>query len=945
MPAAGTTTNANDEPIHITVTPSQASYFAGETFSVTITITNVRSRESSPAPPRSASHSASHKRGAHSVSSAPLARPPTSPTSRTTLPPLAEGRKGNEGQSTSRRRGLIGKRMNDMNGVAEGAGAGKRPNLTKSLSLSIPPHELEAHLREDVKGKSPLRAVWNNESVPTTAPTSPRVSSPLARTAAVPINHPHARKQSVMDGQLQLQDLRPPPTLSPFTPTPNPSTSAFSLSLDPITESVSTPGTITPSHSFSSPIPETTSADFRTTLPDIPPNTGKNGNHAYPPKAPHARQGHRPAQLGLGHPSHTNNLAGPPRTAFSSSFPIPNTELILYSYAQLVGTLSIIPPPGSTPTPDQIRTLQHIRSTLLKRQCIGGGSMDIASFSGPSSKYGTLSPGAPRRAHSRSSSLSGSLFSLMSTSPAISPQPWTPGHRARTPSMLTGLFTPTSPAPPTISASNSQNDEETVDSDTPLPTFEVQPTMLAVDLSLGPGESRSYTYTLPLPETLPPTFRGRSLRFSYQFILGICRAGSTGNPNGAGPSNQSRVMKVPIRVYTNVTVGRPPTPYDLLWPVGLRKRMNLQLTAKVVETPAEAKPLTRSGPLVIPGNGAYLDLQTYARSLFAALPDSGVNGSGRPPIPTLSLSDHRFSEGQSVELGEGTIGGCREAIEMLTRNPKKLSYDVNKDGVKVAVLTFTKVAYRLGETVLGVVELNEPSSRARVLKLSALLEAHESLPGCISSNPNSRHLRRVHAEQHSSFVTSTLRTTFSLDIPPDASPAFQVDVKSDTLQPSGAGAGGLEWKVRLCLLVSVGSAHTRADTEGVRLKNLVRDGPRGEWGSSWKASPNIAPMEWPDARAMLRGPAEPGTTVTPSSSWMSFLTSTLFGSSETPYHDGDEGISDDEDDATGEGQELEVWGSEEDWRGVRVEMVECEVPIKVWPGNTAYKAGDVVFDV
>lgn len=46
-----------------------------------------------------------------------------------------------------------------------------------------------------------------------------------------------------------------------------------------------------------------------------------------------------------------------------------------------------------------------------------------------------------------------------------------------------------------------------------------------------------------------------------------------------------------------------------------------------------------------------------------------------------------------------------------------MSYDVNKDGVKVAVLTFTKSAYRLGETVLGVVELNERQSRSRVLSV------------------------------------------------------------------------------------------------------------------------------------------------------------------------------------------------------------------------------------
>lgn len=48
------------------------------------------------------------------------------------------------------------------------------------------------------------------------------------------------------------------------------------------------------------------------------------------------------------------------------------------------------------------------------------------------------------------------------------------------------------------------------------------------------------------------------------------------------------------------------------------------------------------------------------------------------------------------------------------------SYDVTKDGIKVAVLTFPKSAYRLGETILGVVELNDRPSRARVLKVCGM---------------------------------------------------------------------------------------------------------------------------------------------------------------------------------------------------------------------------------
>ena len=42
-----------------------------------------------------------------------------------------------------------------------------------------------------------------------------------------------------------------------------------------------------------------------------------------------------------------------------------------------------------------------------------------------------------------------------------------------------------------MSASPLPEPEEEVDPELPLPTLEVQPSMLAVDLSLGPGESRT----------------------------------------------------------------------------------------------------------------------------------------------------------------------------------------------------------------------------------------------------------------------------------------------------------------------------------------------------------------------------------------------------------------------------------------------------------------------
>jgi len=213
-----------------------------------------------------------------------------------------------------------------------------------------------------------------------------------------------------------------------------------------------------------------------------------------------------------------------------------------------------------------------------------------------------------------------------------------------------------------------------------------------------------------------------------------------------------------------------------------------------------------------------------------------------------------------------------------------------------------------------------------------MLEAHEALPASLGAAPDARHMRRVHAEYHSALVISALRTTFSLDIPSDAAPAFGVAM-------GGPPAGGLEWRVRLCLLVAVAATDARAHEEGVRLKQLVLDGPRGQWGSSWVPTAGIAPLEHAEAAARA-APEVAGTRT-----WASFFASTFMGPSEGAFHDGDEAVeSEDEVRSVAEG-EVDLGAGEEGWRAVRVETVECEVPVRVWPGNTAFRAMEVVFGV
>ncbi len=143
------------------------------------------------------------------------------------------------------------------------------------------------------------------------------------------------------------------------------------------------------------------------------------------------------------------------------------------------------------------------------------------------------------------------------------------------------------------------------------------------------------------------------------------------------------------------------------------------------------------------------------------------------------------------------------------------------------------------------------------------------------------------------------------------------------------------------------------------MKHLIVDGERGEWGSAWRATKGIAPLQNIDTRraeaaaaaALARGEQQGQNSRR--GGWTSYIFSGLL-SGEREYHDGDEDVDSDVeaeapagegiviDPATGE---VDVGGGEHGWSELRVETVECEVPIGVWPGNTAFKPMEVVFSV
>lgn len=354
------------------------------------------------------------------------------------------------------------------------------------------------------------------------SPVTPRVSSALA----IPKSHPHARKQSTFEGQSLVQDVSTPTTPNIHPP---PTSTPYTLSLDPIKESAT-------------PIPYATPAGPAT--PDIldanPPNAPAfredifSSAHVPPTPQPRPSRGngytgaHSRRRSSLGFPGIglPSNLVSSPTNGFSplsQTFAAPGSEILLWAYARLVGTLeideSIVPP----------AELDSLRAKLRTGGAIGGGRMDIAERA-PAAGVSAASPVG----------LTGGLFSTLfgggGGSPSgfatqSSPTMMTPpqsavslGVHTRSPSAgyISSFFTG-SPGPGVTRARSMSHagryggssgggsgllgGAATAGEDPKsLPTLEVQPSVLAVDLNLAPGETRSCMSPAPSISIQIPTY-------------------------------------------------------------------------------------------------------------------------------------------------------------------------------------------------------------------------------------------------------------------------------------------------------------------------------------------------------------------------------------------------------------------------------------------------------
>lgn len=322
-----------------------------------------------------------------------------------------------------------------------------------------------------------------------------------------------------------------------------------------------------------------------------------------------------------------------------------------------------------------------------------------------------------------------------------------------------------------------------------VPLLSTPQSILFVDLQLAPGESRAFEYSFKLPRGLPPTHKGKAVKFSYSLVIGTQRAGGV-------KEQQVRSVEVPFRVLGGVNGHGEILGHDLMNPyVVLRdeaKVKSLGKGSKEVEQRA-------SGDLPTTGH----DFLAYVDELVARRRGAGGGILLSPTEAPTEMSDAK----RSPALEEAT--SAKDAIHLaIMRSNQAVEgqqsanrFEIARNGQRVGVVMLTRPAYRLGEVVTMAVDFTDADIPCYAVH--ATLETSEKVDAALAVRSESsihRVTRKVYAASSEAALYSR-RVVFSPTIPITATPEFVTSSIS------------LEWKIKVEFVVPYQGSETSGSGE------------------------------------------------------------------------------------------------------------------------------------
>lgn len=330
-----------------------------------------------------------------------------------------------------------------------------------------------------------------------------------------------------------------------------------------------------------------------------------------------------------------------------------------------------------------------------------------------------------------------------------------------------------------------------------VPLLSTPQSVLFVDLTLAPGETKAFEYSFKLPKGLPPSHKGKAIKISYSLIVGTQR------PGGA-KEQQVKSVEIPFRVLGSVNSHGEILGHDLKSPYIM---LQDQAHVRSVEKPgslyanrwsSELGPLEKSSKTMesesaMNGFLSYVDELVHNSRL-----DSGA-GLLSPTAATISRRMSSFEEAttakEAIDLAIMRSNITAEGQQSVNR------FEIARNGRRVGVVMLARPAYRLGEVVTMAVDFS--GAEIPCYAVHAALETSEKVDSSLAMRSEAsihRASRKVHVASSETTLFSR-RIVFSPTIPVTATPEFVT---------SGIC---LEWKVRLEFVVPAQDVESRMQEE------------------------------------------------------------------------------------------------------------------------------------
>lgn len=334
-----------------------------------------------------------------------------------------------------------------------------------------------------------------------------------------------------------------------------------------------------------------------------------------------------------------------------------------------------------------------------------------------------------------------------------------------------------------------------------IPLLSTPQSILFVDLRLEPGESKSYKYSHPLPQGIPPSYKGRAIKISYNLVVGTQRASTVTQ------QHHVQCVNIPFRTLPTVNSHGEILGHDLMSPHTI-----LQNTASISSTDNLEKtgPLFRDPSSLTGSNPSPTELLSYVEKILDTPPIKSGQGL-LSPTEIDSRSHTPMIEEPSTMRESIDVAILRSNIATPTKRSAN-RFEITRSGERVAVILLARPAYRLGEAVPIAVDFQESSVCCYSLHIT--LETAETIDPAIALRSKAsvqRVTRRVHASQFESTI-STRKLFLSPMIPIASTPEFIT---------SGIN---LEWKLRFeFVTVRLGGVEELEDDTCGLLEEVARD--------------------------------------------------------------------------------------------------------------------------